>query len=62
MLTFIKLTCYRIQSLGLTKVLYIYSLADLLKYTPQRQWAASNARGLFIHKYPPLSVARYSYG
>ena len=44
----------------------LYSLADLFNGTPSRLlWgepsdAATNARKLFVHKYPPLPIARYS--
>jgi len=41
----------------------LYFLADILKWTPsQLLWeAAINAWRLFLHKYPPLSIVRYSF-
>ena len=50
-----------------SKQFTLYSLADLFNQTPsQLLWEASshaaiNAQTLFIHKYPPMSITRYSF-
>ena len=57
------------MSLGLLKPNHFtsYSLADVFNLTPSRLlWetsshAAVNAQRLFIYKYPPMSIARYSF-
>ena len=55
------------QTSGLLKEPHLHSIAELFKRTlSQLLWeafrhAAINARKLFIHNYPPLSTAMYSF-